>query len=188
MKLELHIHWLYNCTTPFPPPSAGDGVAEAFICVPLTSQNAPPAAQLQAPSHLVARGWETAPWPPSVGAGQWGSSHLCDMTLPTTNSHLIWMHVWIILIFPLTCSSYLPVVLKLQRAVPLPAFDRPNGAFAAFSSTRAAPLGSETPWQPVLSDTLHTRQSSLRPTGRGWAAKKPNIIVMMNDVQPSCCS
>lgn len=54
----------------FPLLSTGDGVAEALVSVTFTSQSPPPAAQLQAPSQMVAGGRETVPRPPSAGAGQ----------------------------------------------------------------------------------------------------------------------
>lgn len=63
--------------TVFPLLPTGDSVAETFVSVPLTSQNPPPAAQLQAPSQMVAGGREAAPQPPCTGPGLSESAGEC---------------------------------------------------------------------------------------------------------------
>lgn len=80
--------WLCNYTTCHSFPPAGDGAAEAFVSIPLTSPSPPPAAQLQASGHLVTGGWETAPQPPSAGAGQ---SQCAEETSSVLLPALIWL-------------------------------------------------------------------------------------------------
>lgn len=99
---------------------------------------------------------ETALQPPGPGAGQ--SLRRKAVLIECTLQSLY------------ICLQLLGV-LKRQRTVQHPAFARPDGAFVAFSCPCAASLGSEASWQPVLSDTLITWQSSLPSTGRGWATK-----------------
>lgn len=157
---------------PFPLLPIGDSADEASVSVSFSYEGCPPSAHLQSPSYLVVGGRETALQPPGPGAGQ----SLCRRAVLiecTLQFHSLYI-----------CLQLLGV-LKRQRTVQRPAFARPDGAFIAFSSPCAASLGSEASWQPVLSDTLITWQSSLPSTGRGWATKstscaqKSNLVVIL---------